>query len=1048
MFDGLRRAIGAISVREERGKIMVGGIPADTMAKDIVRIWSTSRVNSHMFTHLGRSGFSFYSFYAIEVLFIIDELIKHPKAYTNVRALKRLREELLAETWLSSISDQDQLDFDYKRLNEIIYSPKPHQQEFLETYQAKVAQYKLRGYLLAAEPGTGKAQPLSSLVKVPGGWKRMGEMEVGTVITAADGSPVSVLGVYPQGVRPVYKVTFVDGRVVRADEDHLWEIHDRAVSGGKLLLKTTELRDRLALPSKKGRLYVPLCVSEPGVERELPVDPYVLGALIGDGGLTRSLAFSSPDAAIVEKVAMEAERFDCEMTKKKGDNVDYAIVGKCRGVNPFLRKIQELGLFGLSSYYKFVPDIYLAGSHEQRLALLQGLMDTDGYIDQNSNMSYTTASQQLADNVAYLVRSIGGIADIVTKVKHFTYKGVRKQGAIAYQVNIRHSTPSLFFRLEKKAVRANDNHQYSKGLKLRVESVEFDGFEETQCILIDHPEHLYVTNDFVVTHNTLSGIMLSLVSNADCTIVVAPKRAVHDPWEATLSTAFKQPVRWWSTGVDKPIDDEANWLVFHYESLDQAVAWASRQKKFKRVNVILDECHNLNDPNSQRTRAFMAFCEYDWIQSVLWMSGTPIKAIGNEAIPFLTTIDARFDDKVRDSFVKIFGKQASRAVEILSNRIGLTSFKVAKQAVMDLEVVETSKKVAFKGAEQFTLAKIKEEIRVFVEERWEYYKLHEKKFHDIYWALLAKYERTIRDRAEADDYRVYVERVKHLNKRFDPVSDKDIVVWCNRFEEQYICPKLSFPDRKEFRHVRSIFKYVALKIRGEALGRILTKRRIECFKAMVPHCELPALIDAAEKKTLIFTSYVDVVRITDEYLRKEGYKPLLVYADTNKNLPMIMKRFKEDPDLNPMIATFDSLSTAVPVIEANHCVLLNPPFRDHEYKQATSRVNRLGQDSIVRITSMLLDTGVEPNISTRSNEIMEWSRASVNAIMGLDGVDETVSVEDMVVEVADVNDPFTKVILELTTEELYAPSFVIPSARTAPNSTSPVSKENFFFGDF
>lgn len=703
MFDGLRRAIGAISVREERGKIMVGGIPADTMAKDIARIWSTSRVNSHMFTHLGRSGFSFYSFYAIEVLFIIDELIKHPKAYTNVRALKRLREELVTETWLSSIDEEAMLDFDYKRLNEIVYTPKPYQQEFLEVYQAKVAQYKLRGYLLAAEPGTGK---------------------------------------------------------------------------------------------------------------------------------------------------------------------------------------------------------------------------------------------------------------------------------------------------------------------------------------------------------TLNSIMLALVSNADCTVIVSPKRAVHDPWEATLSTAFKQPVRWWSTGLNKPIDDDANWLVFHYEALDQAVAWASRQKKFKRVNVILDECHNLNDPNSQRTQAFMAMCEYDWIQSVLWMSGTPIKAIGNEAIPFLTTIDPRFNDKVRDSFVKIFGKQASRAVEILSNRIGLTSFKVAKQSVMTLEVVETTKKVAFKGSEQFTLAKIKEEIRVFVEERWEYYKLHEKKFHDIYWALLAKYERTIRDRAEAEDYRVYVERVKHLNKRFDPVSDKDIVVWCNRFEEQYICPKLSFPDRKEFRHVRSIFKYVALKIRGEALGRILTKRRIECFKAMVPHCELPALIDATEKKTLIFTSYVDVVRITDEYLRKEGYKPLLVYADTNKNLPMIMKQFKEDPDLNPMIATFDSLSTAVPVIEANHCVLLNPPFRDHEYKQATSRVNRLGQDSIVRITNMLLDTGVEPNISTRSNEIMEWSRASVNAIMGLDGVDETVSVEDMVVEVTDVKDPFTKVILELTTEELYTPSFVVPSARTAPSSTSPVSKENFFFGDF
>ena len=702
MFDGLRRAIGAINVREERGKIMVGGIPADTMAKDIARIWSTSRVNSHMFTHLGRSGFSFYSFYAIEMLFIVDELIRQPKAYTNVRALKRLREELMAETWLSSIDENASLNFDYKRLDEIHFTPKSYQQEFLETYEKLVAQYKLRGYLLAAAPGTGK---------------------------------------------------------------------------------------------------------------------------------------------------------------------------------------------------------------------------------------------------------------------------------------------------------------------------------------------------------TATSIMLSLISGADCTIVISPKRAVHDPWEATLSTIFKTPVRWWSTGSNQPIDDNATWLVFHYEALDQAVAWAARQKKFKRVNIILDECHNLNDPKSQRTQAFMALCDHDWIQSVLWMSGTPIKAIGNEAIPFLRTIDTRFNDNVQESFIKIFGKQASRAVEILANRIGLTSFRVAKQEAVQLEVVETTKKVGFKGGEQFTLAKIKEEIRVFVEERWEYYKTHEKKFHAIFWALLDKYERTIRDPQERNDYAVYVQRVQGLNKRFDPVADKDIVVWCNRFEEQYICPKLSFPDRKEFRHVRSIYKYVALKIRGEALGRILTKRRIECFKAMVPHCGLPELIDAAEKKTLIFTSYVDVVKITAEYLGKEGYKPLLVFADTNKNLPMIMKQFKDDPDLNPMIATYDSLSTAVPVIEANHCVLLNPPFRDHEYQQATSRVNRLGQDAIVRITNMLLDTGAEPNISTRSNEIMEWSRASVNAIMGLDGVDETVSVEEVDFYVTNDKDDFTKIVLALATEEVYEPQLELSTARPT-TATQPASKENFFFGGF
>lgn len=1040
MFDGLRRAIGAISVREEKGKIYVSGVPADVIARDIARIWNTSRVNSYMFTQLGRSGFSFHSFYAIEIYFVLEHLKTHPQAYTNQRALRRIQEELKAETWLRTLEDDASLNFNWSRLKELTVDPKAHQREFLEVYEKVVAQYQLRGYLLAAPPGTGKAQPLDSLVKVPGGWKTMGEMSVGDDVVAADGTTTKVLGVFPQGVRPVYEVTFVDGRVVRADADHLWEIHDRDVAGGKSIIKTTELQHRLQMSSKRGRLYVPLCKSEPGIERDLPIDPYVLGALLGDGGLTHYVGFSSPDESILEAVRVEAERLGCVLKKRAGDNIDYVITGTTHGSNPVMRKLQELGLFGKSSYFKFIPNDYLGGSHEQRLALLQGLMDTDGYIDPNSNMCYTTTSFELAEHVAYLVRSIGGIADIVSKVKYFTYKGIRKQGAPAYQVNIRHGTPSLFFRLEKKAIRANDNHQYSAGLKLRVESVEFVGVEETQCIQIAHPDHLYVTDGFVVTHNTLGGIMLSLVHEADCTVIICPKRALFEVWADTIKTRFKSVQRYWTSGDNTPIDQEATWLVFHYEALEQALSWIANNKKFKRISIILDECHNLNDPKSARTQNFMELCKDPNILSVLWMSGTPIKALGNEAIPFLSTIDSRFTEKVRESFTKIFGKQVSRAVEILANRIGISSFKVPKADVVTNEVIETTKNVAFKGGEQFTLAVIKEEIRKFVEERFVYYKENERRFHNIYFEILAIYERSIRDETERKEFKLYRQYVDGLNKRFDPVADKDIVVWCNRFEERYICPKLSNSDRKEFRHVRSIYKYVSLKIRGEALGRILTKRRIACFVSMVPHCGLPELIDSAEKKTLIFTSYVEVVKAAEAYLKKEGYQPLLVFGDTNKNLPMIMKQFKENPDLNPMIATYDSLSTAVPVIEANHVVLLNKPFRDHEYQQATSRVNRLGQDSIVRITSMLLDTGQEPNLSTRSNEIMEWSRASVNAIMGMDGVDETITTEDNFV--LEDGDDFTKVLLELV-DEPYSPG---SAAIHAPDAAQvSMSKENYFF---
>lgn len=224
----------------------------------------------------------------------------------------------------------------------------------------------------------------------------------------------------------------------------------------------------------------------------------------------------------------------------------------------------------------------------------------------------------------------------------------------------------------------------------------------------------------------------------------------------------------------------------------------------------------------------------------------------------------------------------------------------------------------------------------------------------------------------------------HLHKRFDPARDLEIVRSCNKFEDKYILPVLRGEQKAQFRDSRSVVKYVQLKIRGEALGRILTKRRIECFKAMVEHTDFERIIEASEKKTLIFTSYIDVVdEIADRCFNLE-YNPLKVYGDTNKDIEKIMKIYKTDQTANPMVATYDSLSTAIPVVEANTCILFNSPFRDYERNQATSRVARLGQDSPVHIISVLLDTGSEDNISTRSNDIMEWSKQQVDAMLGYD----------------------------------------------------------------
>lgn len=398
-----------------------------------------------------------------------------------------------------------------------------------------IESYPKRSKLVGIQTGRGKATHINSLVKTPTGWVRMGSIKVGDEITAKDGTITNVTGVYPQGKLQLYKITFADGRFVECCAEHLWKVYYINTSKHKRwrVVNTFEVLRLISMPNP--RVYIDLIDVPDGIKTELPIDPYVLGVFLGDGHSGKhSVVITTPDYFIATEVSKLLPNYLLLRKHYRTDEnkcSSYGIIQNgtmCKVDKSFTSELKKLDLYNKLSYDKFIPEIYLHASREQRLALLQGLLDTDGTITINPNgnkdgsISFCSSSIKLSKDVEYLVRSLGGIASISIRFPFFTYKGERKDGREAYNVNIRYKKPSELFRLPKKKDRTNDNNQYAKDLKLRVKSIVPSRIDYAQCISISHPDKLYITDDFIVTHNTSTSAFAMAELGKRVVIIIKP----------------------------------------------------------------------------------------------------------------------------------------------------------------------------------------------------------------------------------------------------------------------------------------------------------------------------------------------------------------------------------------------------------------------------------------------------------------------------------------------------------------------------------------------
>lgn len=350
--------------------------------------------------------------------------------------------------------------------------------------------------LFSAGNRVGKALPNIETVHTLSGPVKMGDLKVGDYVVGSSGDSVLVTGYYPQGERPVYRLTTSDGSSVLCDSEHLWRVRNSKSRNIWSTLTTSQLLDidydKYALPARP-------CISY--TEKDLPLDPYLLGLLIGDGGLSQSAVYiTSIDEDIINYCSNIAPAFGCSLVCRGAMTYQFVSPKNNFHGNNYNMLRDILSGMGLdkTSKHKRIPEEYFYSSESQRLALLQGLFDTDGHCGKNGSATYYSVNKDLCEDVARLVRSLG--VNCSVSQKNGRYKG---QSHISWLTRIRRSDKFCPFRLRRKADRWQDTKIAERGLMIK--SIEYVGIMPCSCITVAADDRLFSAGDYLLTHNSVAG---------------------------------------------------------------------------------------------------------------------------------------------------------------------------------------------------------------------------------------------------------------------------------------------------------------------------------------------------------------------------------------------------------------------------------------------------------------------------------------------------------------------------------------------------------------
>lgn len=545
------------------------------------------------------------------------------------------------------------VDVDFTKYNQVLSK----QGKKLYQHQEEGIKFLLsrNGCILADDMGLGKMEIVDNKVFTPNGRKRIGDLKIGDKIIGSNGKPCNIIGVYPQGVKDLYRITFNDGYSILVGKEHLWTVSSN--NSGKnsknrenryITISTEQMLDENLVLEQKGtgwnekktykfktfykqkngdsKWQIPIVKP---IEFEnndiLPIEPYLLGLALGDGHFEKS-------SAIVIQLHKDDfdELFDNVLLTEHKPNGDE----RKAYINYHSNDIKNLGLANTRSENKFIPDIYKYSSIENRLAILQGLMDTDGHVmksknDEFNGTEYCTVSEKLADDVAEIVHSLGGIVRKRSKIGSYKKEdGTKVICKRAYRLNIKMPEGINPFRLKRKANSYNPPKKYKVGRYIK--NIEPCGKGEAVCIAVDAPDKLYVTEHAIVTHNTTQSIIAAIESGAKKILVVCPSSTKIN-WEREINVFCDD-----TTIIDGKKFSNAKFTIINFDILKNFHTIVKKGKESEHPTIhrqlaeagydlcIIDEAHYLKNNDSIRGKIMVELAVKHNIQKVWLLTGTPV----------------------------------------------------------------------------------------------------------------------------------------------------------------------------------------------------------------------------------------------------------------------------------------------------------------------------------------------------------------------------------------------------------------------------------------